>query len=75
MSQYADRFGAEYAPMKMRTEGGAVFSGDPDAFAFIVCRCGAPVKVGMEAQHERLIVHTDWDTVAAPPTEVRRADQ
>jgi hypothetical protein len=79
------RFGAEYRPMFMQTEGGAVFKGGPEAAAFMVCRCGAPVKVGMEAAHERLIAHDDEGhraaqdrlgrTGTAPTTEVRRGDR
>jgi hypothetical protein len=68
------RFGAEYRPMYMQTEGGAVFKGGPEAAAFLVCRCGVPVKVGMEVQHERLIAHASPAADAGPTTEVRRSD-
>jgi hypothetical protein len=52
----------EYRPMFMQTEHGAIFRGGPEAAAFLVCRCGVQVKVGMERQHEDLIPHADART-------------
>jgi hypothetical protein len=71
------RFGAEYRPMYLQTEGGAVFKGGPEAAAFMVCRCGLPVKVDMQAQHEREIQHraTPHATDPEAVTEVRRTDR
>lgn len=71
-SQYADRFGAEWRPMYMQTEHGAVFRGGPEEAAFMVCRCGSPVKVGMEAQHENEVAHASPPPVDAPTTTVTR---
>lgn len=76
MSQYEHLFGAEYRPMFMQTEHGAVFKGGPEAAAFMVCRCGSPVKVGMERQHETEISHASPAAAAevGPTVEVRRGD-
>ena len=62
---------AEYRPMYMQTEHGAIFRGGPEQAAFMVCRCGVPVKVGMERQHEYEIPHAS----GSASTEVRRSDQ
>jgi hypothetical protein len=77
VSQYADMFGAEYRPMFMQTEGGAVFKGGPEAAAFMVCRCGLPVKVGMEDAHLKYLPHDQADGGQAsegPTTTVRRGE-
>jgi hypothetical protein len=66
---------AEFRPMYLQTEHGAVFKGGVEAAAFLVCRCGAPVKVGMEAQHEYEVPHRSPSVAAGPATQVRRTDK
>jgi hypothetical protein len=62
----------EHRPMYLRTEHGAIFRGGPEAAAFFVCRCGSPVKVDMERQHEAEIAHASPPAPSGPTTEVRR---